>query len=205
MYEQMKPQDAARILDQLDVPVVLTMLSHMREMKAAPILAAMDPAKAKAVTLALAEQQKPPAIAEAATATDAPAKSTAVRPSMIALRNLIPPFALMVLLVARGAAADPVEIRAAPHDGFGRLAFAWPAPVHYTAHLAGETLTIRFARRLDGHADEVKHALAAYVADAEIEEQGKIFVAHLKRPVAFNAFTVERQDRRRRSHAPRRA
>ena len=91
---------------------------------------------------------------------------------------------------ARGRGGPGGEIRAAPHDGFGRLAFAWPAPVHYTAHLAGETLTIRFARRLDGHADEVKHALAAYIADAEIEGQGKIFVAHLKRPVAFKAFTV---------------
>jgi len=68
MYEQMKPQDAARVFDQLDVPVVLTMMSLMREMKAAPILAAMDPAKAKAVTIALTDarnadaqrQQNPP-------------------------------------------------------------------------------------------------------------------------------------------------
>jgi flagellar motility protein MotE (MotC chaperone) len=58
MYEQMKPKEAARILEQLDVPVLLTMLSRMREMKAAPILATMDPAKAKAVTLALTEQRK---------------------------------------------------------------------------------------------------------------------------------------------------
>jgi flagellar motility protein MotE (MotC chaperone) len=65
MYEQMKPQEAARILDQLDVPIVLTMLSHMREQKAAPILATMDPSKAKAVTLALAEQKSPPGPAPA--------------------------------------------------------------------------------------------------------------------------------------------
>ena len=58
MYEQMKPKDAARILEQLDVPILLTMISRMREMKAAPILATMDSAKAKAVTLALAEQRK---------------------------------------------------------------------------------------------------------------------------------------------------
>ncbi len=55
MYEQMKPQDAARVFDQLDVPVVLEMMSLMRELKAAPILAAMDPAKAKAVTIALTD------------------------------------------------------------------------------------------------------------------------------------------------------
>jgi flagellar motility protein MotE (MotC chaperone) len=75
MYEQMKPQDAARILDQLDVPVVLTMLGHMREMKAAPILAAMDSGKAKAVTLALAEQRQPPTAVAAAPA-GAAAKTT---------------------------------------------------------------------------------------------------------------------------------
>lgn len=61
MYEQMKPVEAARILEQLDVPVIITMLSHMREMKAAPILATMDPAKAKSVTLALTETHDAPA------------------------------------------------------------------------------------------------------------------------------------------------
>ncbi|HZT50676.1 MAG TPA: hypothetical protein VFA22_02020 [Stellaceae bacterium] len=71
MYEQMKPKDAARILDQLDIPVLLTMLSHMREMKAAPILATMDPAKAKAVTLALAEQRNAPRAASPPTAATA--------------------------------------------------------------------------------------------------------------------------------------
>ena len=78
MYEQMKPQEAARILDQLDVPVLLTMLAHIREMKAAPILAAMDPAKAKAVTLALTEQRNEhaaPAAQTPAQAASAPAAS----------------------------------------------------------------------------------------------------------------------------------
>jgi flagellar motility protein MotE (MotC chaperone) len=56
IYERMKPRDAARIFEQLDMPVLISVLEHMREMKAAPILASMDPAKAKAVTLALAER-----------------------------------------------------------------------------------------------------------------------------------------------------
>lgn len=73
MYQQMRPQDAARILDQLDVPVVVSMISHMSEMKAAPVLAAMDASKAKAVTLALAEQRKStPAPSSAAAAPAAP-------------------------------------------------------------------------------------------------------------------------------------
>ena len=77
MYEQMKPQDAARVFDQLDVPVVLTMMSLMRELKAAPILAAMDPAKAKAVTIALTDAKNasaapPPQQAQAPAAAPAP-------------------------------------------------------------------------------------------------------------------------------------
>jgi len=73
MYEQMKPADAARILEQLDVPVLLTVLADIREQKAAPILAAMDPAKAKAVTMALTEKKNaqaavPPAPPQTGTA-----------------------------------------------------------------------------------------------------------------------------------------
>jgi flagellar motility protein MotE (MotC chaperone) len=57
IYETMKPQDAARIFEQLDMPVLLSVVEHMKERIAAPILAAMDPARARSVTLALAERR----------------------------------------------------------------------------------------------------------------------------------------------------
>ncbi len=57
IYETMKPQDAARIFEQLDMGVLLNVVEHMKERIAAPILAAMDPAKARSVTLALAERR----------------------------------------------------------------------------------------------------------------------------------------------------
>jgi flagellar motility protein MotE (MotC chaperone) len=60
IYETMKPKEAARIFEQLDMPVLLDVAGHMKEMKVAPILAAMDAGKAKALTLALADR-KPPA------------------------------------------------------------------------------------------------------------------------------------------------
>ena len=59
IYETMKPHDAARIFEQLDMPVLLGVVGHMKERNAAPILAAMDPTKAKAVTLALAQRNEP--------------------------------------------------------------------------------------------------------------------------------------------------
>jgi flagellar motility protein MotE (MotC chaperone) len=60
IYETMKPKDAAHIFEQLDLPVVLEVLEKMKEQKTAPILASMDPAKAQAVTAALAERHASP-------------------------------------------------------------------------------------------------------------------------------------------------
>ena len=62
IYETMKPKEAARIFEQLDLPVLLDVLEQMKELKTAPILAAMDPGKAKAVTLALAARQPSPEV-----------------------------------------------------------------------------------------------------------------------------------------------
>ena len=58
IYENMKPKDAARIFEELDMPVLLTVIDKMSERKVAPVLAAMNPTKAKDVTVQLAEQRK---------------------------------------------------------------------------------------------------------------------------------------------------
>lgn len=60
IYESMKPKDAARIFEQLDMPVLLEVIGRMKERKTAPVLAMMDPEKAKAVTLELANRQALP-------------------------------------------------------------------------------------------------------------------------------------------------
>jgi len=55
--------------------VLLGVVERMKERNAAPILAALDPAKARAVTLALAERRERQAKAEAmASPQKAPAK-----------------------------------------------------------------------------------------------------------------------------------
>jgi flagellar motility protein MotE (MotC chaperone) len=58
IYENMKPKDAARIFDEVDMPVLLLVIDKMSERKVAPILAGMDPKKAKELTVELAEQRK---------------------------------------------------------------------------------------------------------------------------------------------------
>jgi flagellar motility protein MotE (MotC chaperone) len=59
-YGAMKPRDAARIWDQLDMPVLLQLVEHMQERKTAPILAAMSPETAKRITDELIRRRKLP-------------------------------------------------------------------------------------------------------------------------------------------------
>ncbi|GAA4251520.1 hypothetical protein GBZ26_14220 [Azospirillum formosense] len=64
IYETMKPKEAARIFEELDMPVLLGVVEKMKETKTAPILAAMDPLKAKELTSALIERRGVPAAAK---------------------------------------------------------------------------------------------------------------------------------------------
>jgi flagellar motility protein MotE (MotC chaperone) len=54
VYETMKPRDAAAIFNDLGMPVLLAVVDRMKEAKAAAILAAMVPDKARDVTTQLA-------------------------------------------------------------------------------------------------------------------------------------------------------
>ncbi len=54
VYETMKPKDAARIFERLDLKIQQAVASKMKEQKMAAILAAMDPEKAKTLTMELA-------------------------------------------------------------------------------------------------------------------------------------------------------
>src|SRR5690606_29253031 len=46
IYENMKPKDAARIFDEVEMPILLLVIDKMSEKKAAPILAEMNSRKA---------------------------------------------------------------------------------------------------------------------------------------------------------------
>ena len=50
IYGAMKPKDAARIFDSLEMPILLAVVQSMKETKVAPILSAMNSAKATALT-----------------------------------------------------------------------------------------------------------------------------------------------------------
>ena len=54
LYESMKPRDAATIFNDLDMTVLLGVVDRMKDAKAAPVLAAMQPDKARELTTKLA-------------------------------------------------------------------------------------------------------------------------------------------------------
>jgi flagellar motility protein MotE (MotC chaperone) len=54
LYETMKPRDAATIFNDLDMQVLLGVVDRMKDAKAATVLAAMQPDKAREVTTKLA-------------------------------------------------------------------------------------------------------------------------------------------------------
>ncbi len=56
VYESMKPKDAARILDQLEMEVLLEVTGRMKESRMAAIMAKMTPTRAKELTVHLAKR-----------------------------------------------------------------------------------------------------------------------------------------------------
>lgn len=56
VYERMRPRDAARLIESLDISLQLEVVTRMREIKMAAILSAMDPAAARKLTNRLANR-----------------------------------------------------------------------------------------------------------------------------------------------------
>ena len=72
IYEAMKPKEAAIIFNTLDIDVLLSVVSRMNERKISPILASMEPEKARIVTIKLAEMRKLPEASAPVTPARAP-------------------------------------------------------------------------------------------------------------------------------------
>jgi flagellar motility protein MotE (MotC chaperone) len=75
LYEVMKPKDAATIFNDLSMPVLLQVLDRMKDAKAAAIMAAMTPDKARDVTAELAQMRTGRDAAHASPAASRPASA----------------------------------------------------------------------------------------------------------------------------------
>lgn len=70
VYESMKPKNAARIFNSLDMKILMTVAQRMKESKMAAVLAAMDSEKARELTVKLATQRELPTVAELMNSAD---------------------------------------------------------------------------------------------------------------------------------------
>ena len=59
IYSNMKPKDAARIFNDLDMDILIKVFSQMKDSSAAGIMALMEPARANALTVELANKNRP--------------------------------------------------------------------------------------------------------------------------------------------------
>ena len=57
IYETMKPKDAAKIFNELEMPVLLKVVSNMKEVRVAPVIASMDAVKARELSIELSMQK----------------------------------------------------------------------------------------------------------------------------------------------------
>ncbi len=60
IYETMKPEEAARIFETLDMPILLGVFQKMKPARTAPIMAKMTPEKAKEITISLSRKDQLP-------------------------------------------------------------------------------------------------------------------------------------------------
>lgn len=60
IYEKMKPKDAARIFNELEMPTLIAVIERMKDTKTAPIMAQMDSARAKSLTSELIQRNRLP-------------------------------------------------------------------------------------------------------------------------------------------------
>ncbi len=82
------------------------------------------------------------------------------------------------------AEPEPVVIRAAAHDGFGRLVFEWPAPIAFDSQRQGERLRLRFARAFAADLGTVVDTLGDYLVGLERGADGREVVLRLAPEVA---------------------
>lgn len=64
IYESMKPKDAARIFEELDMSTLLEVAERMKERKLAPVMAKMNPEKAREMTVELSQLRQLPRVGE---------------------------------------------------------------------------------------------------------------------------------------------
>ena len=100
---------------------------------------------------------------------------------------------MVLTLAAVGpVAGDPVTVRAAAHEDYGRVVFNWPSPVTYSASLDGRILTIRFGRAIEATFGAAVRELGKYISGATPGGDGRSVRFTLKGDFEIRNFDMGR-------------
>ncbi|MFA7430740.1 MAG: tetratricopeptide repeat protein [Rhodospirillaceae bacterium] len=99
---------------------------------------------------------------------------------------------LLAAAVAGGTTgqAQAAQVRAASHDGYGRIVFDWPGAVRYSAEVAAGQLIVQFSEPVRDNPDKIVRALAPYVAAAKLSDDRRVVTFPLKGAFGVNTFTL---------------
>jgi tetratricopeptide (TPR) repeat protein len=71
------------------------------------------------------------------------------------------------------AKAEPVKVRTATHDGYGRIVFNWPTPVPFKINKAGDQLVVSFSTPIEPSLAGVVRNLSKYLSSAAAGADGR--------------------------------
>ncbi len=90
--------------------------------------------------------------------------------------------------MAAPAWAEPVTVRTGLHADFARIVFDWKAPVTHRVEQSGDSLVIRFERKIEASYDRLPRRLRAYVKTARATADGLGVRLSLAQPVTTTTF-----------------
>jgi tetratricopeptide (TPR) repeat protein len=108
------------------------------------------------------------------------------------MRSVVSIFCALLLALLVSATATPAHaaVRAAEHQGYGRLVFDWDGPVRYAVKVSGRTMTVTFGRPLSGDPRAAIGPLSRYIAAASLSQDGLTATFTLKNDYEANSFTL---------------
>lgn len=96
----------------------------------------------------------------------------------------------LLVSLATFASAEPVKVRAAPHQDYGRIVFNWATPVPFTVNASGTQLVVSFGQNIEPDLSGVVRALGKYLSAASPGPDGRSVVFAMKDSFKVGGFDM---------------
>ncbi len=97
---------------------------------------------------------------------------------------------VFIFLLISDAACEEVKVRAAAHDGYGRIVFNWSKPVPYEVSTFGSQLVVRFGSFVEPELSGVVGNLSRYLSSAAVGADRKSVVFTMKEDFEASGFDM---------------